>query len=323
METTDAEWKTAISPIYCSPERLVYLPNQLKQDIEAAYISNKIGAYPSYSCCTDHMPSMTKDDPTVLINQSSIRDLIEDQCSTAQGNADGTIILNPATGSLSFVCDGRLNTVTSQAITGVITNTIETKEKENDTMNIPTMKFDFGPVNSDAVAMSPYGLAIRCGDSWYAYNAKDSQTIDVTGMTFGFKNAIYKMPVAVNQVKEGDLIVHQKRAMYVIQVNDKTSIEVVDLAASEQKTVIPVSNMFGFNYVTKVAPLFNLGNITPSAENPFGNILPMMMMSSMFEDSKDNKSEGNDFMQMMLMMSLMNGTNPFNAMFAGAGPQAE
>ena len=197
-------------------------------------------------------------------------------------------------------------------------------KKENDnSMNIPAMKFDFGPANTDAVAMSPYGLAVRCGDSWYAYNTKDNQTIDVTGMTFSFKNAIYKMPVAVNQVREGDLIVHQKKAMYVIQVNDKTSIEVIDLAASEQKTVIPVSNMFGFNYVTKVAPLFNLGNITPSAENPFGNILPMMMMSSMFEDDKSNKSEGNDFMQMMLMMSLMNGTNPFSAMFAGAGSQAE
>lgn len=327
METTDAEWKTAISPIYCSPERLVYLPNQLKQDIEAAYISNTIRAYPISSCCTDYMPSMAKDDhnpilSTVLVNESSVRDLIEDQCSTTQGAANGTVILNPTTGSLSYVYDGQLNEIASA---GIYFSTPETnnKEKENDTMNIPTMKFDFGPANPEAVSMSPYGLAVRCGDSWYAYNASEGQTIDVTGLTFSFKNAIYKMPVAVNQVKEGDLIVHQKKAMYVVQVNDKTSIEVVDLAASEQKTVIPVSNMFGFNYVTKVAPLFNLGNITPSAENPFGNILPMMMMSSMFEDDKNNKSEGNDFMQMMLMMSLMNGTNPFNAMFAGAGPQAE
>lgn len=327
METTDAEWKTAISPIYCSPERLVYLPNQLKQDIEAAYISNKIGAYPISSCCTDYMPSMVKDDhnpilSTVLVNESSVRDLIEDQCSTAQGNANGTVILNPTTGSLSYVYDGQLNEIASA---GIYFSTPETnnKEKENDTMNIPTMKFDFGPANPEAVSMSPYGLAVRCGDSWYAYNANEGQTIDVTGLTFSFKNAIYKMPVAVNQVKEGDLIIHQKKAMYVVQVNDKTSIEVIDLAASEQKTVIPVSNMFGFNYVTKVAPLFNLGNVAPSAENPFGNILPMMMISSMFEDDKNTKSEGNDFMQMMLMMSLMNGTNPFNAMFVGAGPQAE
>ena len=199
----------------------------------------------------------------------------------------------------------------------------EKKEKEEKEMNIPSMKFDFGPANSDVVAMSPYGLAIRCGDAWYAYNAKEGQTIDVTGMTFNFKNAIYKMPVAVNQIHEGDLIIHQKKAMYVTRVNDKASIEVIDLAASEQKTVIPISNMFGFNYITKIAPLFNFGNITPSAENPFGNILPMMMMSSLFEDDKNNKGEGNDFMQMMFMMSLMNGTNPFDTMFAGFGPKAE
>lgn len=197
------------------------------------------------------------------------------------------------------------------------------KSKEKKSMNMPNLKFDFGPVNPNNVAMSPYGLAIRCGDAWYAYNTKENQTIDVTGMTFTFKNAIYKMPVAVSQIKEGDLIVHQNKAMYVTQVKDKTSIEVIDLAASEQKTVIPVSNMFGFNYITKIVPLFNLGNIAPSAENPFGNILPMMMMSSLFDDDKSNKSEGNDAMQMMLIISMMNGNNPFSELFAGASSKVE
>lgn len=197
------------------------------------------------------------------------------------------------------------------------------KSKEKKSMNMPNLKFDFGPANPNSVAMSPYGLAIRCGDAWYAYNTKENQTIDVTGMTFTFKNAIYKMPVAVSQIKEGDLIVHQNKAMYVTQVKDKTSIEVIDLAASEQKTVIPVSNMFGFNYITKITPLFNLGNIAPSAENPFGNILPMMMMSSLFDDDKSNKSEGNDAMQMMLIISMMNGNNPFSELFAGASPKVE
>ena len=197
------------------------------------------------------------------------------------------------------------------------------KSKEKKSMNMPALKFDFGPANPDSVAMSPYGLAVRCGDTWYAYNTKENQTIDVTGMTFNFKNAIYKMPVAIDKVKEGDLIIHQKKAMYVVKVNDKTNVEVIDLAASEQKTVIPVSNMFGFNYITKIVPLFNLGNITPSAENPFGNILPMMMMSSLFDDDKSNKSEGNDAMQMMLIISMMNGNNPFSELFAGAGSKAE
>lgn len=272
------------------------------------------------SCCTASSYYADTCGTTTTTNDL-IQQILSSIPSTSSELTNGTVVYNPETGSLSYAYDGQLNKVPA----GIYFSTPETnnKEKENDTMNIPTMKFDFGPANPEAVSMSPYGLAVRCGDSWYAYNVSEGQTIDVTGLTFSFKNAIYKMPVAVSQIKEGDLIIHQKKAMYVVQVNDKTSIEVIDLAASEQKTVIPVSNMFGFNYVTKVAPLFNLGNVTPSAENPFGNILPMMMMSSMFEDDKDNKSEGNDFMQMMLMMSLMNGTNPFNAMFAGAGPQAE
>lgn len=308
-------WKTPIANVFCVPNMIVSIPDTLKREFEAAYVSNKIGAYPAFSSyygtCSEPLGSPSVSD---LLNSDWIKR------NNITITTDGSLVYNPDTGSVSICTDGHFNTITSGAS---YTSTYQDKEKENDTMNIPTMKFDFGPADSEVVAMSPYGLAIRCGDNWYAYNASESQTIDVTGITFSFKNAIYKMPVAVNQIKKGDLIVHRKKAMYVVQVNDKTSIEVIDLAASEQKTVIPVSNMFGFNYVTKVAPLFNLGNITPSAENPFGNILPMMMMSSMFEDNKSNKSEGNDFMQMMLMMSLMNGTNPFNAMFAGAGPQAE
>ena len=308
-------WNTSIANAFCVPNMIISIPDTLKREFEAAYVSNKIGTYPSFSSyCGTYSESLGSPSPQDLVCNF---DYINRNSWTIK---DGSLVLNPNDGSVSICTDGHFNTITSGAS---YTSTYQDKEKENDTMNIPTMKFDFGPANPEAIAMSPYGLAVRCGDSWYAFNANEGQTIDVTGMTFSFKNAIYKMPVAVNQVKEGDLIIHQKKAMYVVQVNDKTSIEVIDLAASEQKTVIPVSNMFGFNYVTKVAPLFNLGNVTPSAENPFGNILPMMMMSSMFEDDKNNKSEGNDFMQMMLMMSLMNGTNPFNAMFAGAGPQAE
>ena len=203
------------------------------------------------------------------------------------------------------------------------TKTEQTKEKENDTMNIPSMKFDFGPMSSNDTQMSPYGLAIKYKDAWYAYNAATSQTIDVTGMTFDFEGMIYKTPVALSAVQEGDLIIHQGRPVYVIQVNNMASIEVVDLAASEQKTVIPVSNMFGFNFVTKVAPLFNFGTVTPSADNPFGNIVPMMLMSSLFGDKNDsNKSKDNDMFKMMAMMSLMGGNNPFGQMFNFGAPAA-
>lgn len=316
----DASPKITISYIYGTDATVeIDIPNEFYTDLIKKSTLIPSSLHPS-SCCIN--TGCCDNTITTTSATTSINDLLSNLHLTSPELSEGSLFYNQATGSLSYVCDGQLNKVPTEVFSSN-SKINEEKEKENDTMNIPTMRFDFGPANADAVAMSPYGLAIHCGDSWYAYNTKDSQTIDVTGMTFSFKNAIYKMPVAVNQVKEGDLIIHQKKAMYVVQVNDKTSIEVIDLAASEQKTVIPVSNMFGFNYVTKVTPLFNLGNIVPSAENPFGNILPMMMMSSMFEDGKDNKSEGNDFMQMMLMMSLMNGANPFSAMFAGAGSQVE
>lgn len=62
--------------------------------------------------------------------------------------------------------------------------------------------------------------------------------------------------------------------------------------------------MFGFNFVTKVVSLMNFNAAQPSAENPFGNLMPFMMMSSVMGDDSDN-----DFSKMM------GGSNPFTAMF--------
>ena len=69
---------------------------------------------------------------------------------------------------------------------------------------------------------------------------------------------------------------------------------------------MPVTSIFGFNYVTKVVSLMNVNAGAPSAENPFGNLMPFMMMSSVMGDNSDN-----DFSKMMMM----GGSNPFTAMF--------
>lgn len=254
------------------------------------------------------------DDPSMTTSAWIGNDCCIATPSTLNDILNQTLQYNPST---TISTNDWITTATG--VVSNINNPSNTIQKEEKTMNIPTMKFDFGPADSNSVAMSPYGLAIQHNGTWYAYNAKEDQTIDVTGMTFSFKNMIYKMPVAVNQIAIGDLIYHQKRPMYIITAPEGTSIKVIDLAASEQKTVVPVANMFGFNYVTKIAPLLNLGITTPSTDNPFGNIMPMMMMSSLFEDNKSD----NDVMQMMFMMSLMNGNNPFTAMFAGGSSNAQ
>lgn len=186
------------------------------------------------------------------------------------------------------------------------TKAVETKTniKENDTMKMPTMNFDFGPfTESGVVALSPYGIAVRSSKGEYlTYNAATGATVDVTGFTFDFQ----KMPAAIKDLRAGDMVLHRGKPMYVQSV-EEDGIHCIDILNSEAKVIVPVTNMFGFNFVTKVVSLMNFNAAQPSAENPFGNLMPFMMMSSVMGDDSDN-----DFSKMMMM----GGSNPFTAMFA-------
>lgn len=185
------------------------------------------------------------------------------------------------------------------------------KYKENDTMKMPAMNFDFGPFTEPGVvALSPYGIAIRSSKGEYlTYNAATGATVDVTGFTFDFQKMIYKMPVAIKDLRAGDMVLHRGKPMYVQSV-EEDGIHCIDILNSEAKVIVPVTNMFGFNFVTKVVSLMNFNAAQPSAENPFGNLMPFMMMSSVMGDDSDN-----DFSKMMMMSMMMGGPNPFTAMF--------
>lgn len=170
-------------------------------------------------------------------------------------------------------------------------------------MKMPTMNFDFGPFTEPGVvALSPYGIAVRSSKGEYlTYNAITGATIDVTGFTFDFQ----KMPAAIKDLRAGDMVLHRGKPMYVQSV-EEDGIHCIDILNSENKVIVPVTNMFGFNFVTKVVSLMNFNAAQPSAENPFGNLMPFMMMSSVMGDDSDN-----DFSKMMMM----GGSNPFTAMF--------
>lgn len=172
-------------------------------------------------------------------------------------------------------------------------------------MKMPAMNFDFGPfTESGVVALSPYGIAVRSSKGEYlTYNAATGATVDVTGFTFDFQ----KMPVAIKDLRAGDMVLHRGKPMYVQSV-EEDGIHCIDILNSEAKVVVPVTNMFGFDFVTKIVSLMNFNAAQPSAENPFGNLMPLMMMSSVMGDDSDN-----DFSKMMMMMG---GSNPFTAMFA-------
>lgn len=188
---------------------------------------------------------------------------------------------------------------------GVTTNKTLSKGSSNK-MNINLNNlFDFGPMNDGNVMYSPYGLAFRNSNNQYlTYNPTTKKTTDVTGFTIDLEGLIYKVPVGLNSVKPGDIIIHNGKPICIEAVDDN-SITCIDIENSEVKIVIPPTNIFGFNYVTKITPLFNLGTTNPSADNPFGNIMPYLIFSTLSE----NGSYGSGFdMQTLLLMSLLNGS---------------
>lgn len=180
---------------------------------------------------------------------------------------------------------------------------INRKEKENMDTNKMFNGFEFGPVD-DRIKMSPYGMAIRNADGRYvSYDAKNGNIMDVEVFNFDNHKLIWKMPVAVSAIAVGDTVIHMKKPMFVTSITN--GITVIDIFNGEVKTIVPAQNMFGFNFVTKVVSLFNFtGDNTPTAENPFGNVMPFMLMGNEDMDMKD----------FFMMMAVANGGN-MNAMF--------
>lgn len=171
-------------------------------------------------------------------------------------------------------------------------------KKENDTM-MKGINFDFGPCGN-TVRLSMYGMAIQnVNGEWVSYNpdSREIINVDVFNMADGGKY-MYKMPVAIADVKIGDIVVHNRVPMFVTAVNENGTFEVTDVRAGEAKTVIPTRNMFGFNFMTKVVSLFGAFTDAPTADQPFGNMLPFLMMG-----------ENNDIDPMMMFMMMNQGGN--------------
>jgi hypothetical protein len=170
------------------------------------------------------------------------------------------------------------------------------EDYKEDIMNTNSMfNFDFGRV-TDSVRVSTYGLAIKGVDGRYvSWDNKNKSVMDVEVLSMPGSEFVYKMPVAIKDVKIGDVVVHNRVPMYVTAVNAQT-LTVVDIREATEKTIYPVKSPFGFNFVTKVVSLFDSVNGTASADAPFGNMLPFMMM-------------GNKDMDPMMLMMMSQGSN--------------
>lgn len=156
---------------------------------------------------------------------------------------------------------------------------------------------EFGPVKG--INMSHLGIALKnAAGNMVSYDRQNGEIVDVDLIDFNAENMVYAMPCAIKDVKVGDVIRHVNgNAVFV--TSTEGGIHVVDVAAGEKKEILPTKSMFGFDFVTKIVSLIDFSTMNASADQPFGNMLPLMMLS-------DNKSSMRD---MLPMMMLMNGGN--------------
>ena len=150
--------------------------------------------------------------------------------------------------------------------------------------------FDFGPVNPAVVRMSIYGLAVKNKTGTFvSYDAAHEEIMDVDVFNFDGAKFLYKMPVAIKDVAIGDVIVHMNVPMFVTgKAENGKAVYAVDPVAGERKEIMLTKSPFGFNFVTKVINF--LGDSLSggaSAENPFGNLGMMMLLSEGDNDVKD------------------------------------
>ena len=180
----------------------------------------------------------------------------------------------------------------------------ENKNDEGEKTKMKGFNFDFGPCTNDQVRMSMYGLAIKnASGEWVSYN--DGQVVNVDVLNFDGAKYMFKMPVAVKDIAVGDIVIHNRVPMFVESVEN--GIHVVDIRAGEKKEILPTTNMFGFNFVTKIVSMFNAFQSSPTPDQPFGNMLPFLMLNG-----EDGKTMDSDTMLMFMMMQNQNGsTNIF------------
>lgn len=194
--------------------------------------------------------------------------------------------------------------------------------------------FEFGPVNK--YHLSHLGIAVKnaAGDI-VSYDKSKDEIVNVDLIDFDAKNMIFAMPCAVKDVKKGDVIRHTNgNAVFV--TSTEGGIHVVDVAAGEKKEILPTKSLFGFDFVTKIVSLIDFSSMSASEDNPFGNMLPLMMLGNADGDCSFRDmlpmmmfmgngnfagmdmnnplmlmalmggSESKDFFPMMLMMNMMN-----------------
>lgn len=210
----------------------------------------------------------------------------------------------------------------------IITKT-EEKDMSKNVFGKMFKNMKFGRLDTDEIKYSFNGIAFNTSDGDYVTYNDDFTFTNVADMIIDMP--IFAMPVSREQISVGDVIRHNDTWVIVNEVSS-TEIKVAKPWTKEIVTVIPETSIFGFSFYTKIInPFEGLGK-EANADNPFGNILPFLMMQNDGGDSTNTlmmammfgggKIDMSNPMMMYMMMSqnkeidpmmmmLMMGNNPF------------
>lgn len=163
-------------------------------------------------------------------------------------------------------------------------------------------KFNFGSCENDPVKFSMYGIAVRNNtDTWVSYNKQTGEIVDVDVFSFEGGEFLYKIPVSLNSIEVGDVIIHNRVPVVVLNKLEGDRLSVIDVRAGEEKVILPAKSIFGFDFVTKVVSIFDLMQTNPNPSQPFGNILPFLFLSN------EQGDKNTDLMVMLMAQSSQNG----------------
>lgn len=252
-------------------------------------------------------------------NDSSDEDLsfltlpnFTNECGWISTNECGWISTNNSICDISSSIESELETRVTK-LEDELKNYVEENLNKKEKINMNGFNFNFGPVNSNVVRMSMYGLAVKNKTGTYvSYDAKNGEIMDVDIFNFDGAQFLYKMPVAIKDIAVGDIVIHQNVPMFVVEVPaDNKTLIAVDPVAGERKNIMLARSPFGFNYATKVINfLGNMFNSSASADSPFGNMWMLMAlqgdtdMTSMLPMLMMTQNTNMDPTMMMAMMAM-------------------
>jgi hypothetical protein len=181
--------------------------------------------------------------------------------------------------------------------------------------NLKSIMGEFGKVTTDQFKLSFQGVAVRTekpsvanAASYAVYDAANNRMIDVMDFVLDAQGMLFKLPVTLDQLRKGDIIIVKEKPLVVKSVNKEAhSIRALNPLSNNETTHKPAGNLFGFQFITKVTSMFELMQGGQQGMNPF-------MMLALVGDSKED-SKISELLPFLMMGGMQQG--------AGANPMAQ